>query len=170
MIQFKAQRYKKMIASFYRDHPVATIRAWKSLELNSTANSGTTSTITHGPLIIFILHRISILLRPLYRMEVFFFFSFLFFFTSKYSRATVKYILREWNNTGENGGVPYREQERFVNGVNFFNRSRGCLLRFNSRRILMAAPLSTIFLHLPFHDSLRVKRVCLRPRIYTNLE
>lgn len=165
MIQFKAQRYKKMIASFYRDHPFVRENLSSLTPPRILAQRVQLRTVPWlflfytGFLFFFVLCT-----------EWKFFFLFFSFFTSKYSRATVKYILREWNNTGENGGVPYREQERFVNGVNFFNRSRGCLLRFNSRRILMAAPLSTIFLHLPFHDSLRVKRVCLRPRIYTNLE
>lgn len=47
---------------------------------------------------------------------------------------------------GRKRGVSYRTG-RFVNGVNFFNPPRGCFLRFNSQptRILMGAPLSTIF-------------------------
>lgn len=55
MIQFKAIYKKKKNDRIFLSKPVVTARAWKSLELNSTANSGTTSTITHGPLIIFIL-------------------------------------------------------------------------------------------------------------------
>lgn len=145
MILSKARQKKN--DRIFLSKSVVTIRAWKSLELNSTANSGTTSTITHGPLIIFILHRISILLRPLYRMELPFL-SFLFSL-SFFLRANIwgqPLNITGVKQDGRKRGVSYRTG-RFVNGVNFFNPPRGCFLRFNSRptRILMGAPLSTIF-------------------------